>query len=917
VDTRALKLGGSYRLSLQSQAHHAAPSFSQVFQMNMGPFGGQVSVSPLKGKALVTGFHLAAMKWDDTELPLTYAFWRRNAIISSGAALKTGLEAVDTMLLDWSPFATVLIPLPAGTIQILSRARDNLGTESVVSVLSPAVQVEEVILSDVELDSFLRALTSATTESARLLGTVDVIAGMFESRTNISSNVTDAAIRCMRKGQQMLRGKGSRAGAVHQASMLAKITGAGNIFDDPHAGSTRSAAAAVLDFSLTSWENSASATDPVGMPRKDAEEFVRAASNVVSLQKPGNFSIESLPPSALDGNVLERVARVIGHELARNILANTPSISSHASSIQAARLSVGAYLYTWSTAITSTTTLPPDPSVKALTSFNTWKLAKELDVSVAHVGEFRMSVADLSSISTNMQAMGYEPSSVTSIVSAHRWAGNPFGPSQSNSFATEGAVVSYSLRSEDGPSATSTSLSSPILLKLPMVGQNFTYLRQQLLSGMFPQCRFWDPLKLQWAGDGCRILDVRKKGSEMLCSCTHLTSFGAFTELELYPNASNVDPPTASDEDEKKGNPMLWLLGLIFAFEFLWISTAWCRDLGRYHQAPEDIVWRMHFRDDPLYTQAVNSKRTQKDVDEDEEQFNLANLKKFETGPDRLILFLRLFRVMRTLQHFGYRDLMKAGVREDIMNSYRSELTAITEEQQEVLRQELHGFASARAAFRDPRIFRRLKDVLEEVTHVAILNKRHRAPELPWSCSGFFSVSCHGVHPWEGRKNAQKLLGVDALIPVYIQLDEYGLCLYEVEKKVELPWQGIPPTRWFQDHKPEPFMVASWSAVSDHEAVREREVAAKLVESRDLANIQRFEERLERMAAGNEQPEKRDARVLEICDEYDRHIVNKRWGSEQPYASTAFVGRGSEESGSATDESFRNMDSEAGLAGGS
>merc|ERR1740117_1278996 len=115
--------------------------------------------------------------------------------------------------------------------------------------------------------------------------------------------------------------------------------------------------------------------------------------------------------------------------------------------------------------------------------------------------------------------------------------------------------------------------------------------------------------------------------------------------------------------------------------------------------------------------------------------------------------------------------MKKRQVREDVLSAYNSELVDVVEEQREAVAEESGKFTSARAAFRDPKMHRRLTGRLQEVTHLAVLGKKAHVPEMPWSCSGFLSVRCHGVHPWENCKEARQMLGLDALVPVHVKLE--------------------------------------------------------------------------------------------------------------------------------------------------
>lgn len=117
-----------------------------------------------------------------------------------------------------------------------------------------------------------------------------------------------------------------------------------------------------------------------------------------------------------------------------------------------------------------------------------------------------------------------------------RWSGvNPYGPYIGNN-ATEGPVgdvVSLSASTATGAPLPVADLAQPLLVALPVSFKSQDDLEKMMLQGSAPTCRWWDDQARQWKDTGCRLLEVRKDGSEMLCACTHLTTFSSFMSAKF------------------------------------------------------------------------------------------------------------------------------------------------------------------------------------------------------------------------------------------------------------------------------------------------------------------------------------------------------------------------------------------------
>jgi hypothetical protein len=470
LHTAGLHIDGRYRLSLRMSAHDNLPTLSASFRVSSGPRAGNVLVSPLQGQAVDTMFRLVATDWEDSDIPLSFAFWRR--VSGPGAETPTaGLQQNDTLISDWSQTNSITTPLPEGSWMILNRARDATGAESALTLVSKNVTVTKYSLSTTQTAALFKELASATSSPQQLVGAVSALVSTSNFSLNMPAEIADAAVMCLQSAQQKTLVAGSRPSAVAQVSMLKKIaeTAALGTSKSSIAIGTRVAAVGVLKWSLEHWLNATDAAAMVGMSADDAEQFVACASNIAVVQKPGYLSNTTIAESdPTDGNSLEHVARLVGYEFARRALAVQPFVGELAR-IQSPQLAVGAFVINSLVASTTTTPLPLNPSVQDLMNLEDAIKAQQVEIDISDVGKFRIPASSLANVTSDMQAMGYDASTTTSILSVQQWrGGNPFGPSASDSFSVEGNVVSLELRSSAGPAATIEGLEDPIFLWLPI-----------------------------------------------------------------------------------------------------------------------------------------------------------------------------------------------------------------------------------------------------------------------------------------------------------------------------------------------------------------------------------------------------------------------------------------------------------------
>lgn len=145
-----------------------------------------------------------------------------------------------------------------------------------------------------------------------------------------------------------------------------------------------------------------------------------------------------------------------------------------------------------------------------------------------------------------LQEAGQDPALPASSADAHiyltscRWsAHNPYG--RATNLQADGTieevdpmsrVVSLSVTDSKGKKRAIRNLKEPFVLALPLAKLNLTQddLEQMMMEGCLPECRFWNETELRWSRDGCKTRSIRHtdSGPELLCACTHLTTFAAF-----------------------------------------------------------------------------------------------------------------------------------------------------------------------------------------------------------------------------------------------------------------------------------------------------------------------------------------------------------------------------------------------------
>lgn len=103
VKANQLEGGTTYRCTVTVNTPGFSSSYSEyTITTNSPPEGGQCSISPLSGEALVTSFSLSCTGWSDTEAPLKYQFRFRKAD-GAFAVLYHGAESAATCQLPAGP----------------------------------------------------------------------------------------------------------------------------------------------------------------------------------------------------------------------------------------------------------------------------------------------------------------------------------------------------------------------------------------------------------------------------------------------------------------------------------------------------------------------------------------------------------------------------------------------------------------------------------------------------------------------------------------------------------------------------------------------------------------------------------------------------------------------------------------------
>lgn len=153
-------------------------------------------------------------------------------------------------------------------------------------------------------------------------------------------------------------------------------------------------------------------------------------------------------------------------------------------------------------------------------------------------------------VQTVTQASGLNASASSLIgLTSCRWTSlNPFG--NASYVAADGTrkevgpqsdVISLSVTDSKGKKVPLNELREPLVLAIPLSKLNLTQdeLERMMTQNQVPDCRFWNVTESQWAGDGCKSMSIWDSGNgpELLCACTHLTSFAAFDSFHnIFPD---------------------------------------------------------------------------------------------------------------------------------------------------------------------------------------------------------------------------------------------------------------------------------------------------------------------------------------------------------------------------------------------
>lgn len=83
-----------------------------------------------------------------------------------------------------------------------------------------------------------------------------------------------------------------------------------------------------------------------------------------------------------------------------------------------------------------------------------------------------------------------------------------------------------------GKKVSLSDLPEPLMLVIPLSKLNVSQddFEGMMIANRIPECRFWNETESRWAGDGCKTMGIRDLGNrpELLCACTHLTTFAVF-----------------------------------------------------------------------------------------------------------------------------------------------------------------------------------------------------------------------------------------------------------------------------------------------------------------------------------------------------------------------------------------------------
>lgn len=479
-----LRRGRSYSLHLQGDWTLPWEAVSSLMDVDLGPIGGAVQVYPLQGAGVTTPFRFSTFTWS-SQLPLNFAYWRQAAPVGSPL-----VPLCDWQLLpNWTGF------LPPGQWQIHVSAIDSLGVEALSTLSTGPVQVGPSDMSGIE--GYLTFVASMPT-AQRLTAIHAVALSLNATESGRRSSVAQRLLGSLTASSSC---NFTKLGAMLRATILSDLSALLMPIADN--------AAQILTLLQSSLQNALRADSQgaalvPGLSPDNARTMLSLIAGVVSSFGPTT--------NASTGQQAGQLAETVGRMLVSNL--------------RAAKSQTG----------TSSTAEISEVSVAGLqllaASIPAGSTGRDLLPGFALAGGLPTSAVDTATQQLRDAGFfGYDPS--LGLVSS-KWAGaGPYGQGSRWASMALGDSVTLALVLPESSEVIVQDLALPIRLVIPLArsGLSASDLEQMLLDDSVPECRWWDEQHGDWSTGGCRALSISSDGRDLLCSCTHLTAFGAFPSV--------------------------------------------------------------------------------------------------------------------------------------------------------------------------------------------------------------------------------------------------------------------------------------------------------------------------------------------------------------------------------------------------
>lgn len=183
-------------------------------------------------------------------------------------------------------------------------------------------------------------------------------------------------------------------------------------------------------------------------------------------------------------------------------------------------------------------------------------------------------------------------STVNSTNTTGEVAKNGFEYSDTVSSNLSTSIVSFSLfDAVTGSVLTVSDTASPFLITIP---HDSIETSGNASQNYVTFCRFWDPLALQWRGDGCEV--VSRSNTSTVCACDHLTDFSVDIRdfQPRYQRLSAQDFRNLTVQNLVR-HPIT-LLTLFLTFIIFGLGLVYARRVDRHHSSKYDYLTKAILR---------------------------------------------------------------------------------------------------------------------------------------------------------------------------------------------------------------------------------------------------------------------------------------------------------------------------------